>query len=227
VVLGLSRYVAFREIAAPVDGAFRTPLGDVPLGLDMLAWLPGVFRAAEPHRCAHAIEVELPFLQRALRQGFGLVLPMVGDATDEAVGAALEPVANDPETLLAISSDLSHYLDHASASRRDRAAAKAIGRRDGTAFGPTDADGFPPLRGWLHLARRLDLLVERLDLKDSGDTGGGRGSVVGYGAWAFATPGDGRPKDRADADQSGSSSGASSANRSPGPGFSGWQHPPR
>lgn len=192
VVIGPSHHVAFRGVAVPRSaGAFRTPLGEVPLdraALACLTGLPGVVAADEPHRPEHAIEVELPFLQRALGEGFALVPLVVGDATDEEVAAALEPFAEDAGTLVVVSSDLSHFLPYEAAVRRDLATAGAIERLDGISLGPWDACGFRPIRGWLALARRRGLAAERLDLRNSGDTAGGRDSVVGYGAWAFARP---------------------------------------
>jgi len=188
VVIGPSHHVAFRGVAAPSAAAFRTPLGEVAVDRDALRDLPGVAVADAPHRREHAIEVELPFLQRALPGGFALVPLVVGEATDGEVAGALEPFVGDPATLTVISSDLSHFLDHAAAVRRDLATATAIERLEGASLGPEDACGFRPIRGWLALARRHGLAAERLDLKNSGDTAGNRDSVVGYGAWAFARP---------------------------------------
>jgi hypothetical protein len=190
VVIGPSHHVAFRGIAIPSAAAFGTPLGEVAVDRDALRGLAGVVVADAPHRREHAIEVELPFLQRTLG-GFALVPLVVGEATDGEVATVLAPFAADPATLTVISSDLSHFLPHAAAVRRDRATAAAIERLEGAPLGPEDACGFRPLRGWLALARRHGLAVERLALKTSGDTAGGRASVVGYGAWAFA-----RPKER-------------------------------
>ena len=189
VVIGPSHYVAFRGVAAPRAGAFRTPLGEVPIDRAALTELPGVILADEPHRREHALEVELPFLQRALGGGFALVPLVVGDATGEEVAAALEPFADDPATLVVVSSDLSHFLDYDAAVRRDQATATVIERSEGERLGPGDACGYLPLRGWLALARRRGLAVERLDLRNSGDTAGDRRRVVGYGAWEFTTSG--------------------------------------
>ena len=184
VVIGPSHFVPFRGIATPRALAFGTPLGEVPLDRAALADLPSVVRADEPHRREHAIEVELPFLQRVLG-GFALVPLVVGDTTEEEVAAALQPFADDPATLIVVSSDLSHFLDYEAARRRDRATAGAIERLESAAIGPYDACGWLPIQGWLALARRCSLGAQRLDLRNSGDTAGDRGSVVGYGAWAF------------------------------------------
>ena len=189
-MIGPSHHVAFHGIAAPTALAFRTPLGDVPVDRVAVAAIPGVALADEPHRREHAIEVELPFLQRVLGDDFTLVPLVVGDAASEDVAAALEPFADDSATLVVVSSDLSHFLGYEAAVRRDRATAEAIERLEGAAIGAYDACGYLPIRGWLALARRRGLAAERLDLRNSGDTAGDRRSVVGYGvlgygAWAF------------------------------------------
>jgi AmmeMemoRadiSam system protein B len=194
-VIGPSHHVAFRGIAVPrAAGAFRTPLGEVPVdreAVSALARLPGVVVADAPHRREHAIEVELPFLQRTLG-AFTLVPLVVGEAADEEVAGALEPFAEEPTTLIVVSSDLSHFLSDEAALRRDRATAAAIERYEGERLGPEDACGFRPIRGWLVLARRHGLAVERLDLTNSGATAAGdRDRVVGYGAWAFGPRGNG------------------------------------
>ena len=143
--------------------------------------------ADEPHRREHAIEVELPFLQRALgRDRFGLVPLVVGEATGEEVAASLASFADDPKTLVVVSSDLSHFLPYEAAARRDQATAAAIERLEGDEVRAEDACGWLPIRGWLDVARQRSLRVERLDLRNSGDMAAGdRRSVVGYGAWAF------------------------------------------
>jgi AmmeMemoRadiSam system protein B len=187
VVIGPSHHVAFRGLAAPRASAFATPLGEIPVDHAAIAGMPGVALADEPHRREHAIEVELPFLQRALgRDRFGLVPLVVGEATGEEVAVSLTAFADDPKTLVVVSSDLSHFLPYEAAGRRDQATAAAIERLEGDEVRAEDACGRLPIRGWLALARRRSLRVERLDLRNSGDMApGDRRSVVGYGAWAF------------------------------------------
>jgi AmmeMemoRadiSam system protein B len=185
VVIGPSHHVPFRGIAAPHAGAFRTPLGEVVVDREVLVDLPGVILADEPHRREHAIEVELPFLQRVLGGGFALVPLVVGEAQDEEVAAALQPLADDPATLVVVSSDLSHFLAYEAAIRHDQATARAIERLEGDVIGSDDACGYLPVRGWLALARQHSLSVQQLELRNSGDATGDRRGVVGYGAWMF------------------------------------------
>ena len=116
---------------------------------------------------------------------FTLVPLVVGEATPEETAQALERLWGGRETLLVISSDLSHYEPYARAKEHDAATAAAIERLDAAALGPRDACGHLPVGGLLLEARRRGLEVRRLELCNSGDTAGPKDQVVGYGAWAF------------------------------------------
>ncbi|MBP9825852.1 MAG: AmmeMemoRadiSam system protein B, partial [Thermoanaerobaculia bacterium] len=153
-----------------------------------LASLPQVVSSDLPHEREHALEVELPFLQVALER-FELVPLVVGDATPEEVAAVLDRLWGGEETLIVVSTDLSHFLDAATAAARDRATADAIVALDVDGIAAGDACGRNPLRGLLLAARRRGLTVSELDLRSSGDTAGGlagKDRVVGYGAFALA-----------------------------------------
>lgn len=187
VVIGPAHFVPFRGIAVPQSGAFRTPLGEVPLDGAAIATvrdLPQVRLADVPHQPEHALEVELPFLQAVLAD-FALVPLLVGEATAEEVAQVLERLWGGPDTLLVISSDLSHYEPYERARDHDAATAAAIERLDGASLGPRDACGWLPIAGLLIAAGRRGMQALRLDLRSSGDTAGPRDQVVGYGAWAF------------------------------------------
>jgi hypothetical protein len=177
----------FRGLAAPTVAAFATPLGAVPLdrtALAGLADLPQVVPADSPHREDHALEVQLPFLVRVLGD-FALVPLLVGEASPAEVTAVMARLWGGEETLVVVSSDLSHYLDYRAACRRDAATAGAIERGAGDALGPHDACGYLPVAGLLGEAGKRGLAARRLDLRNSGDTAGPRDRVVGYGAWAL------------------------------------------
>ena len=187
VVIGPAHFVPLRGLALPTAAAFRTPLGDVALdGAAMAALrdLPQVTVDDAPHEPEHGIEVELPFLQTLLG-GLTLVPLVVGQATREEVALVLERLWGGPETLLVISSDLSHYEPYARAREHDAATAAAIERLDGAALGPADACGHLAIAGLLREVLRRGLAARRLDLRNSGDTAGPKDAVVGYGAWAF------------------------------------------
>ena len=187
VVAGPSHYVPLRGVAVPVADAFATPLGRVPLdraAIEALLDLPQVRVAEAPHADEHALEVELPFLQTLLGD-FSLVPLVVGDATPSELAEVLERLWGGDETLIVVSSDLSHFHDYETAQRLDAATAAAIERLDGSRLGPGQACGFLPIAGLLECARCVGLAARRLDLCNSGDTAGPRHRVVGYGAWAF------------------------------------------
>jgi MEMO1 family protein len=187
VVIGPAHVVPFPGVALPIAKAFRTPLGDVPVDDDAIGAmrdLPQVTSTDVPHLPEHALEVELPFLQAVLGP-FVLVPLVVGEAAPEEVSEVLDRLWGGPETLLVISSDLSHYEPYARAQAHDLATAAAIERQDGTCLGPREACGHLAIAGLLLEARRRAMRVQRLDLRNSGDTAGPKDQVVGYGAWAF------------------------------------------
>jgi AmmeMemoRadiSam system protein B len=188
VLLGPAHRVFVAGLAAPRADGFATPLGVVPIdrdAIDAVAALPHVQVSDAPHAGEHALEVQLPFLQRVLA-GFTLAPFAVGEASDEEVAEVIERLWGGPETLLLVSSDLSHYHDYATARRLDDATRASIEALAPAELGPESACGRAPLGGLLRVARARGLRAETLDLRSSGDTAGGRDRVVGYGAWAFA-----------------------------------------
>jgi MEMO1 family protein len=186
VLIGPSHFVPFPGLAVPRIDAFETPLGIV--SIDDLARreilrVPHVMSADAPHANEHSLEVQLPFLQVLL--GHFRVLPvLVGDATAEEVSAALDVVWDGADTLIVVSSDLSHYLEYASTRRVDTGTADKI-LNCSTAITAKQACGHVCINGLMHTARQRRLRVELLDLRNSGDTTAERASVVGYGAFAL------------------------------------------
>ena len=190
VLIGPAHRVPVEGLCVPSVASFETPLGRVPLdreAIDGLRDLGSVPVWDTPHAQEHALEVHLPFLQTVLGT-FALVPLLAGDASGEAVAEVLERLWDGAETLIVVSSDLSHYLDYAAAQRLDRATCNAIEALDASALRWEQACGRVPLMGLLTLARRRRLAVETLDLRNSGDTAGDKRRVVGYGAWAFSEP---------------------------------------
>lgn len=185
VLIGPAHYVPFRGLALPTVDAFATPFGIVPLAREaatMLADVAPVVRADAPHAPEHALEVELPFLQSVLRS-FEVVPLLVGDATPEEVASALDRLWGGPETLIMVSSDLSHFHDDETARRRDGVTADLIERGNWASLGPGNACGYLAIAGLLIELNQRGLGVQRLALANSGDTAGTRDRVVGYGAW--------------------------------------------
>ena len=188
VRLGPSHRVPFRGMAASRADYFATPMGNVRVDQQTLAQLTSerddvVFRE-DAHEREHGLEVHLPFLQ-ALLGDFSVVPLVVGDAGPEAVGSLLESVWGGPETLIAISSDLSHFMDYDSAVSRDRATSEAIEKLRYEDVHEGDACGRNPINGLLWLARRKGMEGRILDLRNSGDAGAPKDSIVGYGAYVF------------------------------------------
>ena len=187
ILLGPAHRVPLSGLAASSARAFATPLGRVPLdraAIERILALPQVGILDQAHEGEHSLEVHLPFLQRVLGQ-FSLVPLVVGQATPDDVAEVLEALWGGPETLVVISSDLSHYLDYATARRLDAATSRAI-----EALAPDDisdegACGRMPIRGLLRLAAKIGLKAATIDLRNSGDTAGEKHQVVGYGAYVF------------------------------------------
>jgi AmmeMemoRadiSam system protein B/AmmeMemoRadiSam system protein A len=191
VLLGPVHRVPVRGLAAPTVGAFETPLGRVHVDQDALASLsdlPQVVQADFPHAQEHSLEVHLPFLQAVLGDGFTLVPLAVGDADPAEVAQVLDRLWGGDETLVVISSDLSHYLPYAQAQARDGATVQRILGFASDLKG-NEACGAAPLNGALLVARQQGLVPRLLGLRNSGDAPGqgraGRDRVVGYGAVAF------------------------------------------
>ncbi|MBK6863955.1 MAG: AmmeMemoRadiSam system protein B [Ideonella sp.] len=195
VLLGPAHRVAVRGLALPTVDAFETPLGRVVLDAELLArlgQLPQVVRDDDAHALEHSLEVQLPFLQHMLG-AFTLVPIAVGDASAEEVAQVIELAWGGDETLVVISTDLSHYLPYAQARAADRATVDAIMDLE-PKLRHHQACGATPLAGALLAARAHGLAPRLLDLRNSGDTAGDRARVVGYCAVAFDAPQDGARK---------------------------------
>ena len=184
VVIGPSHFVPFTGVALPEAEVFRTPLGDLLLDAEAVERLHAIDQVVtwmEPHRREHALEVELPFLQRIL--GEVPIVPLVtGAASPEAVAEVLDAVWED-DTLLVVSSDLSHFHDYDTARRLDAATAQTIVSGDVLQLDERSACGRLAIQGMKLSAQQRGMAVELLDLRNSGDTAGPRNEVVGYGAF--------------------------------------------
>lgn len=185
VLLGPAHRVPVRGLALPQAEAFETPLGAVPLDTQaeaLIADLPQVVASASAHAWEHSLEVQLPFLQKILGT-FSLVPLVVGDATAQEVAEVLDRLWGGPETLIVISSDLSHYLPYDLAQKLDDQTVNMI--LDLRNVTHEQACGGTPVNGLLLAAKRHGLRPELLDACNSGDTAGDHDHVVGYAAFAF------------------------------------------
>lgn len=185
ILLGPTHRVAVRGLALPGTDAFGTPLGAVAIDLEaarQIAGLPQVTVSPDAHMLEHSLEVQLPFLQTVLHQ-FKLLPLAVGMASAEEVAEVLEVLWGGPETLIVISSDLSHFHAYPTALRIDHATVEAI--LHGQAVSHEQACGGTPVNGLTLAARTHHLTPHLLDLRNSGDTAGDPSRVVGYAAIAY------------------------------------------
>jgi len=187
VLLGPSHRLPFHGLALPETEALETPLGVVPVD-PLAASLPQrfsqVIRLDRAHQGEHSLEVQLPFLQCVLPEGFTLVPMAVGRATPEEVSEVIELAWSLPGTLVLVSTDLSHYLPDNEARRMDTRTSQLIAAEDVETLDAEMACGYHPLAGLMHAARRVGFSIELLDLRNSSDTAGDPHQVVGYGAFA-------------------------------------------
>jgi len=239
VLLGPTHRVYVRGLALPESDRFATPLGEIPLdreGMQRLAGLPQVTRSAAAHQMEHSLEVQLPFLQQVLGD-FQLLPLAVGEATAEEVAEVLEQVWGGDETLIVISSDLSHFLPDGLARQVDGGTVDAILALNAH-INHEQACGATPVNGLLLAARRHGLHPVVLDVRNSSDTAGDPERVVGYAAFAFQA--ESRPEQtgaddaaQQDADKGStllklarSEIGAKLGHRIPPPAHAGWLEEP-
>lgn len=186
VLLGPAHRVYVRGMALSSATEFSTPLGTIPIDLTLskeLDKLPYVQTLDSAHAQEHSLEVQLPFLQSTL-DDFSLLPIVVGEASPQEVKEVLQLLWGKEDTLIVISSDLSHYHDYETASEIDASTSEAIKHMDLENIGPNQACGCVPMSGLLEIARQTGMQIQQLDLKNSGDTAGPRDRVVGYGAYA-------------------------------------------
>jgi len=187
VLIGPSHRVAFRGLAVSRANTFTTPLGSVPVDLaavQSIARLPFVEYLEQAHTYEHSLEVHLPFLQEML-DSFEIVPIVAGEASPEQVSQVLDALWGGDETLIVISSDLSHYHDYATAQQMDKSTSRAIEQLQYEQLASESACGKVPVSGLLKLARKKLLSVTTIDLRNSGDTAGDKANVVGYGAYVI------------------------------------------
>lgn len=189
VLIGPSHRVYLRGVAVPVAEVFQTPFGMVPVDRELKARVLAreqVVESDTPHASEHSLEVQLPFLQ-LLFDEFTLLPIALGAASAQAVAGVLDEVWGQEETLVLVSSDLSHYLSYDEALAVDAETIAAILRNDATLTGE-QACGCVGINGLSFLARQRNARIAEIARCNSGDTAGDRNRVVGYGAFALHEP---------------------------------------
>ncbi len=187
VLLGPSHRFPLHGLAASSMSYFATPLGQIPIdqsAIEQILPLPQVAIIEQAHIYEHSLEVHLPFLQEVLVE-FNLIPLVVGEATPEEVGEVLDQLWGGEETLIVISSDLSHYQDYESARKIDQLTSQAIENLSPEDIHHEQACGRYPINGLLYLAKTYGMRAQTIDLRNSGDTAGPKHQVVGYGAYVF------------------------------------------
>ncbi len=187
VLLGPSHRVPLHGLAASSATHFATPLGRIPLdtqSIEKICQLPQVTINDQAHSQEHSLEVHLPFLQQVLDE-FSLIPLVVGQSTPEEVHQVLAELWGGTETLIVISSDLSHYHEYTVAKQLDQKTSEAIELFDYKHIDYENACGRDPVNGLLHFAKQIGMKANTIDLRNSGDTAGSHDQVVGYGAYLF------------------------------------------
>ena len=186
VLLGPTHRVAVKGLAVPSAAGFATPLGTVRIDLDALrevSDLPQVVTSDAAHALEHSLEVQLPFLQKVLGE-FALAPFAVGRASVQEVAEVIERLWGGPETLIVVSTDMSHYHSYEQARAIDGATIARIAAF-ATDIDHEEACGATPLNGLLFFSRQKNLSLKLLAACNSGDTAGGKGRVVGYSSFGL------------------------------------------
>lgn len=187
ILLGPSHHIAFYGIALTDATHYQTPLGQIAIdqqAQDAIRHLSQVSIINAAHAYEHSLEVHLPFLQMLLHE-FSLVPLVVGDCPPQAVAEALKLLAGGPETLIVVSSDLSHYHDYETAQLMDAETSQHIHLLNDNRIDGEHACGARPVNGLLRFVNENNMQAHILDVRNSGDTAGPRDRVVGYGAYAI------------------------------------------
>ncbi|MCP4395613.1 MAG: AmmeMemoRadiSam system protein B [Alphaproteobacteria bacterium] len=188
ILLGASHRVSFDGIALSSADAFNTPFGEIKTDKEItniLADLPCVGFSDEVHAEEHSLEVHLPFIHVSLGKEIKIVPALTGNVSPTEVAEFIETAWGGEDTVIIVSSDLSHFLPYDECRRIDAETTEAIERKDINGINHNSACGRLAICGLLKIAQAKNLEVRTIDVCNSGDTAGDKSSVVGYGAWAF------------------------------------------
>lgn len=187
VLLGPCHRVWLQGLAVPSSTHFATPLGEIPLDTESIKQIgkfDQVVVSDQAHREEHSLEVQLPFVQLSLGE-VQLIPIAVGEASTEQVAQVLDELWGEEETLILISSDLSHFHDYQTAKNIDQQTSRLIEHFDYHKLEHEMACGATPIKGLLKLAKEKSMLLKILAQCNSGDTAGDKYRVVGYASYAI------------------------------------------
>jgi len=179
ILLGPSHFIPFVGSSISTADFWETPLGKIKVEKAKTAFLD----FPEAHQYEHSIEVQLPFLQRVLKD-FRIIPISIGDDDYNDVAKEVEKLIDD-RTIVIASSDLSHYYDYETAVEIDEKANKAIPSLDIKKAEKIEACGKTAILALMKLAKSKGWLGKKLFYANSGDTAGDKSQVVGYGCYAF------------------------------------------
>ncbi|MHA1539874.1 MAG: AmmeMemoRadiSam system protein B [Alphaproteobacteria bacterium] len=186
ILIGPSHRTNFKGIAIPSHAFFETPFGHLPVNQEALTALKnidGVETSDAVFEEEHCLELQFPFVHQVLKN-VSIVPMIVGLADPELVAAALAEIWGGEETVILISSDLSHYHDYMTARSLDKKSAGMIEALSPKLTG-MNACGHRVINGALQRAKNINMRVTGIDVRNSGDTVGSKDRVVGYGSFIF------------------------------------------
>lgn len=187
-VLGLSHRLPFSGVAVTQADYYETPLGQVPIDqkkVESLLPLPQVIIHEQAFVIPeNSVDTQIPFLQ-VIRGDFKLVPLLIGNASDAQVVEVMGKLLDSTETLIVVSSDLSHYYDYSTAKQIDEKTAQAVLNLAPDQISDDQACGATGVRALLSVASKRKWKAYLIDLRNSGDISHEHDHVVGYGAFHF------------------------------------------
>lgn len=188
ILIGPSHYKFFKGLSVPVENAYETPLGIVPVDIESVEKLKSksfVNSYDDAHDKEHCLEVQIPFLQ-TIYKVFSIVPIIASKVEDYYAIAKIVLELTDEKTVIVISSDLSHYMDNDNAKKEDRETINNI--LAGGIEDNLDACGAEPIKIAMAIAEIMDYKAKLLDMRNSFETApryGSKDRVVGYAAIAY------------------------------------------
>jgi MEMO1 family protein len=188
LLLGPSHRVYIKGAALSGVDFFKTPLGTVAVDTEESLRLEGKFEflnfEEDAHRFEHSLEVQLPFLQKALKN-FSITPVVYGKTEYDDIEALMEAFLDGEDRICIVSSDLSHYHDEKTANRLDGYCVEVVERLDVNSLDRCEACGIVGIAAAVSYAVKHNLKSKTLDYRTSAKASGDYDRVVGYGGFIF------------------------------------------